>query len=444
MASDLFTIGSSGVKAARTALEITSQNIANAATDGYIRRSVRLSEMAGPGSWLRVSDLSLSGVRVDGISRNADLFRQVEVRRTGGDAARASTELRGFENIEAALEQSALFPALASFEASLQQLSSDPVNPSLRAAVLEDARTLTRTFNLAASALDTAGEGQRFEATDGVNQINLLASELGRVNLQLTRTTAGTSDQVTLLDQRDALLQRMSGFGDIAVSYAPDQTVEVRMGGGPTPLVSGGNAAALALSANADGTLAFTLGADPITLSSGKLAGHAQTLTALRDNRAALDGIADSLITAANTAQASGVALDGSTGQPLFSGSGAAGIAVALTSGAELATAPAGASAGSRDPANLNALRDALESAGISGQVDGLLFTVSSAVAGRRVTGEALDAIASSARIALDEQAGVDLDQEAANLVRFQQAFQASGKALQVASDIFDTLLGLR
>ena len=64
MASDLFTIGASGVKAARTALEITSQNIANAATDGYIRRSVRLSEMAGPGSWLRVSDLSLSGVRV--------------------------------------------------------------------------------------------------------------------------------------------------------------------------------------------------------------------------------------------------------------------------------------------------------------------------------------------------------------------------------------------
>lgn len=444
MASDLFTIGSSGVKAARTALEITSQNIANAATDGYIRRSVRLSEMAGPGSWLRVSDLSLSGVRMDGIGRNADLFRQVEVRRTGGDAARASTELRGFENIEAALEQSALFPALTGFEASLQRLSSDPVNPSLRAAVLEDARTLSRTFNLAASALDTAGEGQRFEASDGVNQINLLAGELGRVNLQLTRTTTGTSDQVTLLDQRDLLLERLSGYSDIAVSYAPDQTVEVRLGGGPTPLVSGGNAAPLAMSANADGTLSFTLGGNPVTLSSGKLAGHAQTLTALRDNRATLDGIADSLIAAANTAQASGVALDGTPGQPLFSGSGAAGIAVALAAGSGIATAPAGAAAGSRDPANLSALRDALQTAGISGQVDGLLFTASSAVAGRRVTSEALDAIASSARIALDEQAGVDLDQEAANLVRFQQAFQASGKALQVASDIFDTLLALK
>ena len=49
----------------------------------------------------------------------------------------------------------------------------------------------------------------------------------------------------------------------------------------------------------------------------------------------------------------------------------------------------------------------------------------------------------SSARIALEEQSGVDLDNEAANLIRYQQAFQASGKAMQVASDIFDTLLGI-
>ena len=52
--------------------------------------------------------------------------------------------------------------------------------------------------------------------------------------------------------------------------------------------------------------------------------------------------------------------------------------------------------------------------------------------------------IAGNARIALEAQAGVDLDEEAVNLVRFQQAFQASSKAMQAASTIFDTLLGLR
>jgi len=38
---------------------------------------------------------------------------------------------------------------------------------------------------------------------------------------------------------------------------------------------------------------------------------------------------------------------------------------------------------------------------------------------------------------------GVNLDEEAANLLRYQQAYQASGKALQIASTLFDTLLSL-
>ena len=138
------------------------------------------------------------------------------------------------------------------------------------------------------------------------------------------------------------------------------------------------------------------------------------------------------------------MALDGSPGAPLFSGTTAATIGLALASGAGLATAPAGAPAGSRDPANLTALRGALASADITGQTNGLLFDVSSATRGRKLTSEALDAIAGAARLSLDRQAGVDLDEEAINLVRYQQAFQACGKAIQVAADLFDTLLAIR
>ena len=76
-------------------------------------------------------------------------------------------------------------------------------------------------------------------------------------------------------------------------------------------------------------------------------------------------------------------------------------------------------------------------------ELSGILFDVSSKVAGRNVTQSALETIASSARISLEQQSGVDLDSEAANLIRFQQAFQASGRAMQAASDIFDTLLGI-
>ncbi|MBS0481442.1 MAG: flagellar hook-associated protein FlgK [Proteobacteria bacterium] len=445
MASDLFTIGSSGVRAARTALDITAQNIANAGTDGYVRRSVRLSELASAGGWNRVGDLSLSGVRVDGIARNADLFRQTEVRRTGSDAARAKAELAGLQSGEAALEQSKLYPALTTFEASLQRLATDPVDPSLRAAAMEDARTLTRTFNIAAQGLDQAAQGLRFEAGDGVEQVNRASTELARINLQLARTQPGTSDQVSLLDRRDTLLQSLSGFTDLTTKFAADQTVEVRIGGSGGPqLVSGGTASSMAMATAADGTVSFTLGAAAVVPSAGSLAGQAQALVALRDNRTTLDSIADTLSAAANAVQTGGTALDGSAGQPLFSGSGAGGITLAIATGAQLATAPAGANAGSRDPANLDALRGALSTSAIADRTDSLLFTASSAVQGRKTTSDALDSIASSARLALDSQAGVDLDQEAVNLVRFQQAFQASGKAIQVASTIFDTLLSLK
>jgi len=38
---------------------------------------------------------------------------------------------------------------------------------------------------------------------------------------------------------------------------------------------------------------------------------------------------------------------------------------------------------------------------------------------------------------------GVNLDEEAANLMRYQQAYQAAGKMMQIASTLFDTLLSL-
>ncbi len=445
MASDLLTIAASGVRAARIALDVTAHNIANAGTSGYVRRSVRLSELASASGFGQTGDLSFSGVRTDGMIRNVDAFRQSEVRRTGADAARAGTELGAYQNVEAAIEQSGLFPAMTGLDEALQQLSADPVDPSLRTAALEQARTLARTFNLAEQGLTTVASGLQVAATDGTEQVNRLAGELARTNLQLARSTPGTADHVLLLDQRDGLLGQLSGYGDIATTFGPDQTVSVRIGGASGPqLVTGGSVDPLVLTTAGDGTLSFANGAGAVTLSGGSLAGQAQGLVLVRDNRTALNAVAASLMTAANGAQSSGTALDGSPGQQLFSGTTAADMAVALTSGAGLATAPGGAAAGSRDPAGLAALRSALSTADVSGQIDALLFQVSSATQGRRITGDALDAIAGSARIALDSQAGVNLDEEAANLIRFQQAFQASGKAIQIAADLFDTLLAIR
>ena len=193
MASDLLSIGASGARAARGALDVTAQNIANASSDGYIRRSVQMEEVSASGGQGRIGDVSLSGARIAGVRRNADMFRQAEVRRTNADVTRATTELGGLEDIESAVEQAGVYPAVVEFEASLQQLAANPADPSLRAATLAGADTLARKFNIAASSLDAVGTGLRFDADAAVSQANTITAELARVNLRLSRAGEGSS-----------------------------------------------------------------------------------------------------------------------------------------------------------------------------------------------------------------------------------------------------------
>jgi flagellar hook-associated protein FlgK len=56
----------------------------------------------------------------------------------------------------------------------------------------------------------------------------------------------------------------------------------------------------------------------------------------------------------------------------------------------------------------------------------------------------ALKVVYDQAVSARDEVSGVSLDQEAADLVRYQQAYQAAAKILQVASQLFDSVLQVR
>jgi flagellar hook-associated protein 1 FlgK len=61
-----------------------------------------------------------------------------------------------------------------------------------------------------------------------------------------------------------------------------------------------------------------------------------------------------------------------------------------------------------------------------------------------KISSDAQETIALRARETQQSMSGVNLDEEAANLLRYQQAYQASGKVIQVASTLFDTILGIR
>lgn len=445
MASDLLSIARSGAQAARIGLDVTAQNIANASSEGYVRRSASMAEVASSGGAYRIGDLSLSGVRLDSITRNVDAFRQSEVRRTQSDLSRASAEVDGLENIETAIEQTGVYDSIVDFEASLQQLAQDATDTSLRASVIEKARTMAGTFRVAAEQLDNVGEGLRFQVSGDVTQVNRVAQELARTNARLSRASESSSDKSALLDQRDKLLEELSGYANIATTFADDGTVAVKIGGSSgISLVTGDEAATVSSTTADDGTVSFAVGGDPLTLAGGSLAGRQLALERLALVETDLDTLASDIVTTFNDAQEDGIDLDGEAGAAIFSGTSAATLEVSMDDGRKLATAPAGSGAGSRDLGNLSAIRAALDTLDPAGTMDGILFDVSGTLAGNKVTQSALQTIADTAQVALSAQAGVDLDEEAVNLVRYQQAFQASGRVMQVASDIFETLLGIR
>jgi flagellar hook-associated protein 1 len=60
-----------------------------------------------------------------------------------------------------------------------------------------------------------------------------------------------------------------------------------------------------------------------------------------------------------------------------------------------------------------------------------------------QISADAQDTIALRARETQQAMSGVNLDEEAANLLRYQQAYQASGKVMQIASTLFETILDL-
>ncbi|MDP1766770.1 MAG: flagellar hook-associated protein FlgK [Methylotenera sp.] len=60
-----------------------------------------------------------------------------------------------------------------------------------------------------------------------------------------------------------------------------------------------------------------------------------------------------------------------------------------------------------------------------------------------KVTGAAEAKVLEQATAAVQSESGVNLDEEATNLLRYQQAYQAAGKMMQIASQLFDVLLQL-
>ncbi|MES2057795.1 MAG: flagellar hook-associated protein FlgK [Pseudomonadota bacterium] len=447
--SDLLGIGASGVRAYQTALTTVSENIANAATPGYTRRSTALSEITVAGGSITTRGINNgSGVLATGVNRVTDMFRPADVRSASADLSRTETGITWLDRIEGALTGNQLGDRLTSFFNSAKAVAADPSATTPRTAMLESATSVANAFAGTGKALDSITADLDTTAENAVQTLDQLGAALAKVNDGLGRATPGTTGAAQLADQRDQLLEQMSAISDVSVALDTAGRATVRLGGSAGPVFVGGNQAGhVSYTRNDDGTVAFSLQRDgtnvAIAPQGGVLAGvadGAQRIAAARDQ---VNSIASQFVAGVNGVQAQGRDLDGNVGTAMFAvGTKPTEITVSLTDPRGVAAASVGG--GPRNNANLANL-DALRSAGgFEAKTSGLVASNAATLAGRRTVAEAQSSIRDGTIAARDAVSGVNLDNEAVDLLRFQQAYQASSRVIQVARETLQSILNIQ
>ncbi|HVI98162.1 MAG TPA: flagellar hook-associated protein FlgK [Sphingomonas sp.] len=447
--TDLLGIGASGVRAYQTAISTTSENIANAGTAGYVRRTTDMREVASASrSYNGLAPVVGSGVVVKGLARESDELRQTAVRNAGADLARSETAVTWLDQIEQALTRSGLSTALTGFFNATKAIAADPSASAPRLAMLDSAAGLADAFRGTASQLTQLASDLDATAGNAVTTLNDLAAGLARINDGLSRATPGSTGAAQLLDQRDQVLEQMSALSDINVTMdvAGRATVKLGNAGGPVFVAPGVDSGKVVYSRGADGTVSYGMvrngAVQSVSPSGGALAGisdSAQRLAAATDE---VNRIAADLVDGVNAVQAAGEDLDGHAGAAMFGiGDGAASIAVTLTDPRGIAAAAPGG--GTRDNTNLAGFDALRASGGAEGAVTGLVAENGAALSSRKTVVAAQTSIHDGAIAARDQMSGVNLDSEAVDLMRYQQAYQASSRVIQVAREIFQSILNV-
>ncbi|WP_374944095.1 flagellar hook-associated protein FlgK [Sphingomonas sp.] len=448
--SDLLAIGASGVRAYQGALTTTSENIANAGVEGYAKRSARLAEVgAASGSYRSGAVNAGMGVTITGIARSADAYKTAAVRTAGTDLARTESASAWLGRIQGALTGNQLTARVTGFFTAASTLAADPTSSAARTALLESATTAAGAFSATGRALDQVAADLDSTADQGTAALNRFGAALAKVNDGLARTAPDSAAAASLADQRDQLLEQMSTLVDVTVTTDSIGRATVKLGDASGAVfVSGTSAGAVTYARDADKvTLAmFRDGVSGAVLpNGGALGGIVDGAKQVADARAALNTIAGAFTTDVNAFQARGQTLGGGAPPPKMFDIAPASVPtefkLSLTNPDDIAAASVGG--GPRDGSNLATLQASRAASGVEGRTTTLVANNAAAIEQRKLVADAQSAIRDGAVSARDSVSGVNLDTEAVDLLRFQQAYQASSKVIQVARDIFQTIIGI-
>jgi flagellar hook-associated protein 1 FlgK len=441
--SDLFNIGRSGITSFRIALTAVSDNVANAETPGFARRTVDLKEAAGGGLG---AAMIFSGVKVASVGRAWDEYQAADARLAASYSGRAQVREQWLGAVETALGDPArdVGVLLGNFFNAGVALASQPANRLGRSAMLYALEEAAGSIRTTAQALERVASGIETAAQLETDALNDDLAALTKVNLALRQSEPGRTSRASLEDERDRLIDSISARIDVNVAIGENGTATLTLAQhtGVT-LLDPRHRGLVILAPAADGRLTLQLSANgvrsPLPASAGTLAGLVDISASTADKRVALDALAGDFVSEVNNWSAQGIDANGNPGAPLLAiTAGAVTIAVLASDPAAIAAASATAENG-----NLLDMPTLRGTNGAEGRWAAIVAGQAQALASARSEAAAAATRRDNAFGAREEVSGVDLDREAADLMRYQQAYGASAKIIQVARETTQTILDL-
>ncbi len=345
--------GLSGLLAFQRALDTTSHNIANASTEGYVRQRVELgTRPASPFSngWIG------NGVDVQTVRRTVDDFLVSQSRTSGSTVERLNIFASQTERVSKLFVDgdAGLSGSLQKLQNAIQGVATEPTSVAARQVLLGEAQGVAEQFRYIDGQLRGLDTENGAQVGIETGEINALASGIARLNREITSGIGATGQPPNdLLDQRDRLIDQLSGKIGVTVVPQDNAVLNVFIGRGqalvlnetastlgasPDPYDGGGTR--VSLSGN-QGTVDITA-----SVTGGALGGlldfRSQVLDPARND---LGRLAAGLAEAMNGQHRAGVDLKGALGSELFSVGGAVSVPRATNAGsAQLAVTRAAAS----------------------------------------------------------------------------------------------------
>ena len=312
------SIATEALGAQTAALEVASNNIANANTPGYSRQVVSLSSAALVQNGTSVDE----GVSYKGFTSVRDAVLGLAVNAATSQQGSLSAQNALLSQINTAFSgtTTGIGASLSTLFSDLSALSTNPTDSSARQTVLSDANALTDAFHQGSTALSNASSVANQQVSAAVAQVNDLSQQIAILNGQISSAEANGEDGGALTDQRDALTTQMAQL----IGVSTTQT-----GGSPTlttsngsPLVIGDSAYRLQVATAPDGS-AHVLDSEGNDITNelgggtigGAITARDNTIPALSQQ---LDTLASQFATAMNAAQAAGYDASGNPGVAIF------------------------------------------------------------------------------------------------------------------------------